>query len=115
MVKKDVQGILSAIFFNRGFVNSDVNIKKLFEFKVRSIWDAICRRKKIKQDRNLRLYQNGEKKYMQALDMVNLLKSVRLSKVLYDSMLTTRQKVLMSFQRDQMVESGTMSDASDYQ
>jgi len=57
---------------------------------------------------------NGNRKFNKELDVVGLLRSVRLSKVLYYSKLNTRQSIMMQLQRTNLVESTDNSEGSDY-
>jgi len=79
-----------------------------------------CRKKKklaldSEQEKAELLYANGQKKFFHELDVVNLLQSVRLSKLLVQSQLTRRQRVLLQFQRKQLIESQDDSEYSDYE
>ena len=49
------------------------------------------------KSKKLSIFENGQKKLSNELDVVKLLRSVRLSKILFNSTLTTRQKILLSF------------------
>jgi len=48
------------------------------------------------------------------MDAVNFLKAIRLSKLLYKAMLTQKQRILYQFQRQNLIESGSSAEQSDY-
>lgn len=55
------------------------------------------------------LYANGVKRYFQELDVVNLLQTVRMSKIYMNVMMNQKQRMLFSLQRTKVVS----SDATD--
>ena len=55
----------------------------------------------------MKLFKNGEARYDQETDIVKLLQTVRLSKMLFDVSLQKRQRLLIQLNRRQVVESTT--------
>jgi hypothetical protein len=62
-----------------------------------------------KKYRNEKLYDNGSNRFFQEIDIVHLLKSVRLFRLYISSMTDQKQRVLLEMQRQQVIS----SDSSD--
>ena len=56
-----------------------------------------------KKYRNQKLYDNGSNRFFQEIDIVHLLKSVRLFKLFISSMTDQKQRVLLEMQRQQVI------------
>jgi len=77
-----------------------------------------CRKKKKdvskeeeQNERSGRLFDNAESMFMQELDVLNLIRTVRMAKVFAGSVMSRRQKVLLRFQKHNLIESGTEKSA----
>ena len=57
-----------------------------------------------------KLYSHGVKKYFNEIDVVNMLKTIRLAKVVFRTTLKQKHRVLMQLQRKEVISSD--SDAS---
>jgi hypothetical protein len=113
VTKDSVNSIVKSILLNRGRFGGILNKVVFIKFFFLSIFK--CLLKKDRQTiRQYKTYMNGNRKFNKELDVVSLLRSVRLSKVLYYSTLNTRQSIMMQLQRSNLVESTDNSEGSDY-
>ena len=89
VTKDSVNSIVKSILLNRGRFGGILNKVVFIKFFFLSIFK--CLLKKDRQTiRQYKTYMNGNRKFNKELDVVSLLRSVRLSKVLYYSTLNTR-------------------------
>lgn len=86
----------------------------IMKYYVLEYFFSFCINKKKKANREYATYLNGYRKFNKELDVVSLLRSVRLSKVLYHSTLNNRQSIMMQLQRSNVVESTDNSEGSDH-
>lgn len=94
ITKESVNSIVRSILLNRGRFGGIVGKAVFIKFFFLSLFK--CFLKKDKQTiRQYKTYMNGNRKFNKELDVVGLLRSVRLSKVLYYSKLNTRQSIMM--------------------
>jgi hypothetical protein len=56
------------------------------------------------------LYENGMTRYKKEMDIVSLLKSVRISKMLYRNVLNREERILMQLQRTSVISSDSSED-----
>ena len=56
------------------------------------------------------LYENGMIRYKKEMDIVQLLKSVRISKMLYRNVLNREDRILMQLQRTSVISSDSSED-----
>jgi hypothetical protein len=55
--------------------------------------------------RKIKIFENGKRKFLRELDVVNLLQNVRVSRFLSNQQLSGRQKTLLQFQHSNLVDS----------
>ena len=85
--------IVNAIFQSRArlfdfFSKND--IKKTLYLNMLPQCIFKCRKPKLQESKLSQIIKNGEKRFYHELDLINLLKSVRLSKILFNSQLNQR-------------------------
>lgn len=113
--KESVDQIVKSIYMNRarfGGVSGYMGKTAFIKFFFMSMFKCCMKNKK--EARDYKTYENGNRKFNKELDVVSLLRSVRLSKILYYSELNTRQSIMMQLQRTNLVESTDNSEGSDY-
>ena len=111
--KESVSSIVSNILLNRGKFGSLMSGADFIKFFLLDIFRC-CLKKDMQTIKTFKTYENGNRKFNKELDVVGLLRSVRLSKVLYRAKLNTRQSIMMQLQRTNLVESTDNSEGSDY-
>jgi hypothetical protein len=111
--KESVDSIVRSIYTSRGRFGGVMDKAAFVKFFFLSIFKC-CLGKDKSTTKQFKTYQNGNRKFNKELDVVSLLRSVRLSKVLYYSTLNTRQSIMMQLQRSNLVESTDNSEGSDY-
>jgi len=93
---------------------SDIFSPRGFYFQMVVNYCTCCLTKAHKQGspeyKQLKLYQNAVARYYRELDVINLMKLNRLSKVLLQSGLSQRQLMLMKIQRTAVIESVSEDD-----
>ena len=94
--------------------------RRRFEYKVRDMIEYlgkfICLRKrgdKKEKFKKHEMFQRCEEKMEKELDIVNLLKQGRTTKLLTQTMLNQRQKLLLRFQRKYLIETSSSSEQSE--
>lgn len=91
-----------------------INRKRFFySFKdiLESFFKCLCFRS-TKQKQHY-LYDKGERKLISELDVVQLLRTIRQTKLLTQVILNQRQKMLLKFQRKNLIETSSSSGDSD--
>lgn len=63
--------------------------------------------------RNHYLYEKGSSKLAKELDVISILKTLRRVKMLTQTLITQRQKMLLRFQRQNLIESSASSGDSE--
>jgi len=111
--KESVNSIVKSILLNRGRFGGIMGKAVFIKFFFLSVFKCLIRKDR-HTTRQYKTYMNGNRKFNKELDVVSLLRSVRLSKVLYYSTLNTRQSIMMQLQRSNLVESTDNSEGSDY-
>jgi hypothetical protein len=111
--KDSVNAIVKSILLNRGKFGGIMGKAVFIKFFFLSLFKCFLKRDKT-TTKQFKTYMNGNRKFNKELDVVGLLRSVRLSKVLYYSKLNTRQSIMMQLQRTNLVESTDYSEGSDY-
>jgi len=104
---------VSSILLNRGKFGSLLSGADFIKFFFLAMFKC-CLKNDKKALSTFKTYENGNRKFNKELDVVGLLRSVRLSKVLYSAKLNTRQSIMMQLQRTNLVESTDNSEGSDY-
>ena len=102
-----------SIFNKRAKFGGVMGKEAFFKFYLLSIFKC-CMKKDKASTKQFKTYVNGNRKFHKELDVVSLLRSVRLSKVLYYTTLNARQSIMMQLQRNNLVESTDNSEGSDY-
>ena len=93
VTKESVDSIVRSIYLKRcrfGGVDGYMSQLSIMKYYVLEYFFSFCINKKKKANREYATYLNGYRKFNKELDVVSLLRSVRLSKVLYYSTLNTR-------------------------
>jgi len=55
----------------------------------------------------------SHRKFLKAIDLINMLKTLQSSRILAGTLLTSQQKLMMKFQRENVVESQDITESSD--
>lgn len=98
---RDMQAVMMNILSRKRFVYT---MSDIFKF----IFTCLCLRKTMKKSHH-HLYRKGERKLMEELDVISLLRSMRQIKLLTQVMLNQKQQLLLRFQRRNIIESSTSS------
>ena len=115
LTENDINTVLISIINRKRF-------KYTFRDIINYIFRCICFRSKqrlrsnMRQDQSFKkqyIFQKGTKKLSQELDVLNLLKSIRQIKLLTQVILSQKQKLLLRFQRKNLIESSSSSGNSD--
>ena len=108
--KSSINNIINTIFFKRKRFSSIFSYPLLIFI---SYFGACpCKRRvDTAEIRKMKIFDNGKRKFLRELDVVNLLQSVRVSNFLASQYLGGRQKTLLHFQKEYLV--GSESDDSD--
>ncbi|CDW74033.1 UNKNOWN [Stylonychia lemnae] len=108
---KDLEEVILSIIHRTQF---KYGIKKMIDYMFR----CICLRRKQslrfdKQNKVHYLFRKGKKKLKKELDIIKLLKSLRKFKLLQQAMLPQKSRVLLSYQRFNLIETDSSSSDSD--
>lgn len=111
---RDIEGIVSNIAHSRARLSGVFATYDFLIFTIKGFIRMLpCCKSKPKSKEQM--FRNGVNKYYDNLDVVKLLKSVRLSKVLMQSTLTRRQQLLLHFQRQNLLDTAEDSSEGDDQ
>ncbi|TNV85532.1 hypothetical protein FGO68_gene3405 [Halteria grandinella] len=93
--------------------------RKRFTYTFKDICESLVkclflRKTNATKDKQHFLFKKGEHKLKQELDMISLLKSMRQIKLLTQVILNQRQKMLLRFQRKNIIETSSSSCDSDF-
>eukprot|EP00347_Sterkiella_histriomuscorum_P013629 403363988 len=94
--------------------------RKRFNYTIKDITTYIFKCLCLRKQRNFKLnhkqhfiFQKGEKKLQDELNVVTLLKSIRQVKLLSQALLSQRQNTILKFQRKNLIETDSSSQDSD--
>lgn len=111
VVKSDITAIISHIVSNRipydKFITDWDQVIQFFENKIPVCCSKRCKyRKKGTMFRTKEnLFENGMARYRYEMNVVNILKALRISKALYRNVLNNEERILMQLQRTSVISS----------
>ena len=108
----DVNNIVSHVLKHRLPFDHVFNWKTYFKHMVIHVLPCVKNRMKKRKDedyKKIKQFENGRKRYYKELDIVRIIRAIRISKVLQWNVLHTRQRLLLQMQRVQVIS----SDSSD--
>jgi hypothetical protein len=94
--EKDIKNIISTLFLKRQRFGQLFSFYQNIRFYVLSNFRC-CVSKNSRERKQYKIYTNGNRKFFKELDVISLLRNVRLQKVLANTQLTPRQNILLQF------------------
>jgi len=112
--KHDIQNIVN---LDPRAILEDLSRRSIFKYTLFDAWKYLycclsCRRQRIKQldmERHA-MYERGEKKMQEELDIVNFIRTIRRVKLLSQVLLSKKQDMLLKFQRNNVLNERQQSD-----